>query len=87
MIDKPTTYIVLGFLIINIVGQFKYKNKSQKDNLLFGFVLLNYILVNLLYISYWKNVEFESSYRYIISCFHLIFISLIIKISKFENID
>lgn len=86
LIDKPTTYIVLGFLIINIVGQFKYKNKSQTDNLLFGFVLLNYILVNLLYISYWKNVEFESSYRYIISCFHLIFISLTIKVSKFENI-
>jgi len=87
LIDKPTTYIVLGFLIVNIVNQFKYKKESQTDNLLFGFVLLNYILVNLLYISYWKNVEFESSYRYIISCFHLIFISLIINFSKFENIE
>ena len=87
LIDKPSTYIVLGFLIVNIVNQFRYKRESQTDNLLFGFVLLNYILVNLLYISYWRNVEFESSYRYIVSCFHLIFISLIIKFSKFENVE
>ena len=87
LIDKPTTYIVFGFLIVNILSQFRYKNESQTDKLLFGFVLLNYILVNLLYISYWRNVEFESSYRYIVSCFHLIFISLIIKFSKFENVE
>ena len=85
LIDKPTTYMVLGFLILNIVNLFKYKINLQTDELLFFVVLLNYILVNLLYISYWRNVEFESSYRYIISCFHLIFLSLISRFSKFEN--
>ena len=85
LLDKPTTYVFLGFLILNIVSLFKYKFNSQTDELLFCVVLLNYLLVNLLYMSYWKNVEFESSYRYIVSCFHLIFLSLISRFSKFEN--
>ena len=85
LIDKPTTYMVLGFFILNVVSLFKYKLNLQTDELLFFVVLLNYILVNLLYISYWRNIEFESSYRYIISCFHLIFLSLISRFSKFEN--
>ena len=85
LIDKPTTYVVLGFFILNVVSLFKYKLNLQTDELLFFVVLLNYILVNLLYISYWRNIEFESSYRYIISCFHLIFLSLISRFSKFEN--
>ena len=86
LIDKPTTYVVFGFLFINIICLIKYKFNFQTDELLFFFVLLNYILVNLLYISYWRNIEFESSYRYIISSFHLIFLSLIIRFSKFENL-
>lgn len=85
LIDRPTTYLVIGFLILNIINLYKIKLNLGTDQLLFGFVLFNYILVNLLYISYWRNVEFESSYRYIVSCFHLIFISLILNISKFEK--
>ena len=85
LIDKPTTYVVLGFLVLNTISLFKYKFNLQTDELLFIFILLNYILVNLLYISYWRNVEFESSYRYLVSCFHLIFLSLISRFSKFEN--
>lgn len=85
LIDKPTTYVVIGFVLMNLINLSKFKEDLQTDKLIVGFVLINYILVNLLYISYWRNVEFESSYRYIISCFHLIFISLIIGFSKFEN--
>jgi len=87
LIDKPTSYMVLGFLILNIVSLFKYKLSLKTDELLLAVILINYILVNLLYISYWRNVEFESSYRYIISCFHLIFLSLISRFSKFENAE
>jgi len=85
LIDKPTTYVILGFLVLNTLCLIKYKFNLQTDELLFIFILLNYILVNLLYISYWRNVEFESSYRYLVSCFHLIFLSLISRFSKFEN--
>ena len=59
LIDKPTTYMVLGFFILNVVSLFKYKLNLQTDELLFFVVLLNYILVNLLYISYWRNIEFD----------------------------
>ena len=41
--------------------------------------------VNLLYISVWRYMEFESSYRYLISCFHIIFVSLVISVSKLEE--
>ena len=85
LIDKPTTYIVIGFLIVNIVNFYKYRVSLDTNEIMFGFVIVNYILVNLLYISYWRNIEFESSYRYIVTCFHLIFISLVITISKFEK--
>ena len=85
LIDKPTTYIVVGFLIVNIVNFYKYRVSLETNVLMFSVVILNYVLVNLLYISYWRNIEFESSYRYIVTCFHLIFISLVITISKFEK--
>ena len=87
LIDKPTTYLVIGFLILNILGLFKNRFNLQTDELLFFVVLLNYILVNLLYISYWRDIEYESSYRYIVVCFHLIFISLLSRFSKFENTE
>tara|TARA_Y100000768_G_C23893725_1_gene641460 strand:- start:78 stop:1010 length:933 start_codon:yes stop_codon:yes gene_type:complete len=86
LIDKPTSYIVLVFLIANIFGLFIQKSNSTEDNIILFFIIINYILVNLLYISYWRNVEYESSYRYIISSFHLIYISLIIQLSKFQKI-
>lgn len=86
LIDKPTSYIVLVFLIANIFGIFIQKSNTTEDNIILFFIIINYILVNLLYISYWRNVEYESSYRYIISCFHLIYLSLIIQLSKFQKI-
>jgi len=85
LIDKPTTYIVLVFFIINIIIFRKFGFNLSTNELIFIFVILNYILVNLLYVSVWRNMEFESSYRYIISCFHMIFVSLVIGISKLEE--
>lgn len=85
-IDKPTTYLVIGFLIANIFGLIIFKFNFSTVELMLSVVILNYILINLLYVSYWKNIEIASSYRYILSCFHLIFISLVIRLSKFENI-
>jgi len=84
-IDKPTTYIVVVFLIINLFTFRKFGINFNTNELMFIFVILNYILVNLLYVSVWRNMEFESSYRYIISCFHMIFVSLVINLSKFEE--
>ena len=85
-IDKPTSYLVVGFIIFNFINLYKYGTNLRTENFVFFFVVLNYILVNLLYVSYWRNVEYESSYRYIINCFHLIFISLSIQLSKLEKV-
>lgn len=87
IIDKPTTYLVLIFFIINLIRIYKKGFQLTFENLNFSFVLLNLFFINLLYISYWRNVEIQSSYRYIINCFHLIFISSIIHLSKFESVD
>lgn len=85
LIDKPTTYIVVVFLIINLIIFYKFGINFSTNELMFIFVILNFILVNLLYVSVWRNMEFESSYRYIISCFHIIFVSLVINLSKFDK--
>lgn len=85
LIDKPTTYLVIVFMLVNLFTLVKFGINFNTNNLMFAFVMLNYILVNLLYISIWKNIEFESSYRYIISCFHIIFVSIVINLSSFEK--
>ena len=73
------------FLIFNIFN-FLVKNKFEfTQTFIFVFVVVNFLLVNLLYVSYWRNVEYESSYRYIMNCFHLIFISTGLSISNFVN--
>lgn len=86
LIDTPTSYLVLLFLIVNFINLYRHGLNLKTENLIFGFVLLNYFFVNLLYISYWRNIEFESSYRYLISSFHLIFTSLIFQLSNFEKV-
>ena len=36
-------------------------------------------------IGYWQNIEYESSYRYIVNTFHLILISTGIQLSNFKK--
>lgn len=86
LIDKPISYLIFIFLSVNLIDILNNKKQFSQEIFILLFVLTNYVLINLLYISYWKNVEIESSYRYFISCFHLIFSSLIIHLSKFEKI-
>lgn len=83
--DIPSTYLIFLFLIFNIFN-FLVMNKFEfTQTFMFVFVVVNFLLVNLLYVSYWRNVEYESSYRYIMNCFHLIFISTGLSISNFVN--
>lgn len=85
VIDKPFTYILIVFLVINLIN-ISYKIEFRVSDLfIFFLVITNYLLINILYISYWQEVEFESSYRYIMNTFHLIFISFGIQLSKFEK--
>ena len=84
-IDKPLTYIFVIFAISNLYSLIKLNNFQLFDWILFSFVILNYLLVNLLYISYWQNIEFESSYRYIVVCLHIIIVSISFQLSKIEK--
>ncbi len=84
-IDKPLTYLIFCFLLSNIFIFIFYKNYNFLEVMIFFFVVINYFLVTLLYISYWQNIEYESSYRYIVSCFHLILISTGLQISNFKK--
>ena len=86
LIDKPTSLIVLFFLLINFYIFISKKRLSNTVFLIFIISLTNYLLVNILYISYWQNVEFESSYRYLMSCFHIIFLSNIVNLDEFEKV-
>ena len=85
LIDKPTSLVVLIFLLTNLYIFINKRSLPRTINLIFFICLINYFLVNVLYISYWQNVEFESSYRYLMSCFHIIFLSNIVSLDEFEK--
>ncbi len=82
--DVPSTYLVFLFFIFTFFNFFK-NNFEFTQTFIFVFIIINFILVNLLYVSYWRNVEYESSYRYIMNCFHLIFISTGLSVSSFDK--
>jgi len=85
-VDKPLTYLLIIFVFVNIYIAIKHRVKLNTELIIFTFVFLNFLLVVLLYISYWQKIEVASSYRYIVICFNLIFVSTGIQLSKIENI-
>ncbi len=84
LIDKPTSYLFILFFLTSVYYISKSSKRFSFIQLSFIIVILNYLLVNILYVSYWQNVEYESSYRYIINTFHLVFITLCINLNYFE---
>ena len=85
LIDRPTAYLLTIFIISNFITFTIFKRYKFSEIFIFIFVIVNYFLVNILYISYWQNIEYESSYRYVINCFHLIFVSVGLQLSSFEK--
>lgn len=81
-LDKPLFYFFTIFLILNIYNFITSKNIEFTEAFILIFVLVNYLLVNILYISYWQSIEYESSYRYIINTFYLVLISTGLNASK-----
>ena len=87
LIDKPTSYIFILFLISSTFYFVKMNKRFDFVNLSFLLVFINYLLVNILYISYWQDIEYQSSYRYILNSFHLVFITLCINLNHFEVVS
>ncbi len=79
LIDKPLSYFLLIlfllFLINSKINYFQY-------NKLVNLILLNTFLVFILYIFIWTDVEYGSSYRYLMNIFHLI---IPISINSIDN--
>lgn len=75
--DRITTLIFMIFLIVNLSNILK--KQSWVESSAFYLVLLNMVFVVILYISWWKNMEVQSSFRYILNSLHLVIISLAYK--------
>ena len=81
-IDKPTSYIYLCLIILTI---FNFKNMSSQYFIPTFVVFLNFVFVNLLYISYWQNIEIDSSYRYINIVIYIVLVLLFKNIENIKN--
>ena len=76
-IDKPLTYLLL---IIFVLIFYLLLNREFMNKILYfliGNIISNFLLIFLLYISVWRNMELESPIRFILNLFliFLLFIS------------
>ena len=81
--DRITTLIFIIFLIVNLSNILK--KQSWIESSAFYLVLLNIVFVVILYISWWKNMEIQSSFRYILNSLHLVIISLAYKTESLKS--
>jgi len=80
LIDKPVSYFLFIFLILFL---FNLKSNFNKYKDMLYIVFINTILVFVLYITVWSDVEFGSSYRYLMNIFHLLIPIYLVAIDKF----
>ena len=83
--DKPSFlifvifFILLGILILN-------KKAFNQDLVLYSsIVLINFLLVFLLYVSVWRNMELESPIRYFLNLLHLTIVYEFLMIEEIKN--
>ena len=84
-LDKPSFlifvifFILLGKLILN-------KKAFNQDLVLYSsIVLINFLLVFLLYVSVWRNMELESPIRYFLNLLHLTIVYEFLMIDEIKN--
>ena len=84
-LDKPSFlifvifFILLGMLILN-------KKAFNQDLVLYSsIVLINFLLVFLLYVSVWRNMELESPIRYFLNLLHLTIFYEFLMIEEIKN--
>ncbi len=80
LIDKPLSVFLFVLTILFFVNLNKNFMKFKNASLIF---LFNTVLVFVLYIFIWTNVQIDSSYRYIINCFHLLLPIYLVTIDNF----
>ena len=80
-LDKVITlfFLILYFLILYNLSHLKYFSASTL------FIFVNVFLVFALYVSFWKNVELGSAYRYIVSILNLYFYIYLEELDKLRS--
>ena len=86
-IDKPFVIILLFFLILNCITVIRTKSFTNKNLFYFYITLINFFLIVLLYITYWKTMEIESSYRYLSNLLPIYFVSIAYNLNFLERIS
>jgi len=74
--DIPLTIFLLIFIYVNLFSIFRTKKIIFPNCFFFYLSLANFFLILVLYISYWQNIETESSYRYVVNLIGVYFSSL-----------
>src|SRR5210317_1481024 len=87
LIDKPFIYILFIFFAVNILRLLLKTNTTDSFTLNVSLIaiIINFVLIFLLYIVWWKDFGIESSYRYALNLFLLLFYSLLININLLKK--
>ncbi len=81
-IDKPVVILFFVFYFSYIYSKIFVKKFELKADLIFFLINLNIVFVFLIYISVWQNMELESPIRYFLSTFHLLLVSIFLKLEN-----
>ena len=86
-IDKPTSYIFLLLFFIILFSIYKKVNFSFEVSIYLFTIFANSMLVFLLYISAWKNMELESPVRFLLNLLHLVLVTIFILLEQNNKQD
>jgi len=86
-IDKPTSYIFLLLFFIILFSIYKKVNFSFEVLIYLFTIFANSMLVFLLYISAWKNMELESPVRFLLNLLHLVLVTIFILLEQNNKQD
>ena len=81
-IDKPLVILFFVFYFSYIYSKIFVKKFELKADLIFLLINLNIIFVFIIYISVWQNMELESPIRYFLNNFHLLLVSIFLKLEN-----
>ncbi len=84
-IDKPLTLLVLIYFLSNFIYIYKTKKIINLNLIYFYIGISNFLFIFILYITYWKNIEIQSSYRYVVNLFSLYLASTAINLDYLEK--
>ena len=84
-IDIPLTLLLLLYLVSNFIMLLKMKKINFHNHIFFYSGILNFLLIVVLYISYWQTIEIGSSYRYMVNFLSIYLVSIAMNIQKLDS--